>query len=476
LFAATAQASDAIDVGTRLEPIVDDALIEKLDGASLRLHPPTPREVVIRFDRPWEGRFSGTVAVVKDAGKYLAYYRGLPKSSKEGGETVICCATSDDGVHWTKPNLGLVEIQGTKENNVIIAKSRESGGFAPFIDTRPGTPADQRFKALGGISSFDAPEGECGLYAFASPDGIHWRLLSDERVITREKGEKRHAFDSPNVSFWSERDGCYVCYFRLWVENMRWIGRTTSQDFINWTPYQAMTGDGRPLQHLYTNQFVPYLRAPHIFIGFPTRFMKNRRVLGLDQMEAMGTPKNYLKDCTDILLISTRGGNVLTRTFLEAFIRPGLDPHNWTSRANYAARGIFQTSPEELSIYVKHNTGYPTSYLRRYTLRPDGFASVYAPFAGGEMTTKPLRFSGDRLTINFSTSAAGSVRVELQDAAGRPLPGFALDDCPEIIGDRIERTVAWKNGSDLGALSGKPIRLRFVLKDADVFAFRFLRD
>ena len=89
------------------------------------------------------------------------------------------------------------------------------------------------------------------------------------------------------------------------------------------------------------------------------------------------------------------------------------------------------------------------------------------------MTTKPLRFSGNRLAINYSTSAAGGVRVEIQDADGKPIPGFALEDCPEIIGDQIERTVSWKQGSDLSALAGQPIRLRFVLQDADLFAFQF---
>ena len=93
--------------------------------------------------------------------------------------------------------------------------------------------------------------------------------------------------------------------------------------------------------------------------------------------------------------------------------------------------------------------------------------------SGGELLTKPIRFTGKKLALNFSTSAAGSMRVEIQDAEGNAIPGFSLDDCPPQFGDTIERTVTWKNGGDVGSLAGKPVRLRFVLQDADLFAFHF---
>ena len=88
--------------------------------------------------------------------------------------------------------------------------------------------------------------------------------------------------------------------------------------------------------------------------------------------------------------------------------------------------------------------------------------------------TKPLVFAGEQLNINFSTSAAGSVRVEIQDAGGSAVEGFGLEDCEEIFGDEIEKGVKWKEGSDMGKLAGQPVRLRFALKDADLFAFRFV--
>ena len=124
-------------------------------------------------------------------------------------------------------------------------------------------------------------------------------------------------------------------------------------------------------------------------------------------------------------------------------------------------------------MYVQRHYGQPSTYIERLTLRIDGFVSVHAPYRGGEMVTKPLRFSGRTLVVNYATSAAGSLRVELQDEDGEPLPGFGLGDCQEVIGDEIERVVSWKGGEDLSALRGKTVRVRFVMKDADLYSIRF---
>jgi hypothetical protein len=187
----------------------------------------------------------------------------------------------------------------------------------------------------------------------------------------------------------------------------------------------------------------------------------------------IGDPPRRTDGLSDAVLISSRDGLHFSRTFLEAFIRPGLDPLNWgNAHGNQTpAAGLLQLTPEEVSIYWLEHYG-ATPRLRRGTLRTDGFASVNAPYAGGELVTKPLTFRGGRLVINYSTSAAGSVRVEVQNADGRPVSGFALEDCTEIYGDEIERTVSWKGGS-LAHLAGETVRLRFVLKDADLYSLRF---
>jgi hypothetical protein len=172
--------------------------------------------------------------------------------------------------------------------------------------------------------------------------------------------------------------------------------------------------------------------------------------------------------------MSSHDGQNWHRCFMEAFIRPGLEQHNWgNAHINQTpAWGILQTSPSELSVYWQEDAdGMPS--LRRGTVRLDGFASVNAGYDGGEFVTKPLIFKGNRLVLNVSTSAIANVFVEIQDADGKAIPGYTLAECPRIFGDELERPVGWKNGADVGKLAGKPVRLRFVLKDADVFAFRF---
>ena len=165
----------------------------------------------------------------------------------------------------------------------------------------------------------------------------------------------------------------------------------------------------------------------------------------------------------------------------EALIRPGLQMDRWGSHDNSTAWGILETKstiagmPNELSIYSREAILRPdkSPRMRRYTVRIDGFVSVQAPLSGGEFTTKPLIFKGDKLIINFSSSAAGGISIEIQDVTGKPISGFSLADCPEIYGDQIEHVVTWKNGGDISKLAGKGIRLRFVMKDADLFSMRF---
>lgn len=131
-------------------------------------------------------------------------------------------------------------------------------------------------------------------------------------------------------------------------------------------------------------------------------------------------------------------------------------------------------APRELSLYtVESYWTKPGSALRRHTLRLDGFVSVRALATGGELVTKPIRFAGSQLALNFATSAAGSVRVEIQDEAGNSLPGFALADWAPAYGNTIDRPMTWMSGRDLSDLAGTVVRLRFVLHDADVYAYQF---
>jgi hypothetical protein len=141
----------------------------------------------------------------------------------------------------------------------------------------------------------------------------------------------------------------------------------------------------------------------------------------------------------------------------------------------YLGVGIVPTGPAEMSVYFLEHFFHPSVRLRRGTLRIDGFVSVNAPFSGGELTTRQITFEGKELVVNYATSVAGSLRVEIQDAEGRPIDGYKLDESLPIYGDEIERVVAWQAGTDVGALGKKPVRLRFAMKDADLYSIRFRR-
>lgn len=451
-----------IDIGSRLEPIVDRFLIDTLDGAALRLQTPLPGEKVLALDRPWEGRFCGYTTVIEDSGHYRMYYRGLPRAGKDGSDLeTTCYAESRDGVHWTRPSLGIHEVCGTLENNVILAgQAPFSHNFAPFLDARPDVPEDARFKAVAGTQG-------TGLMGFASADGIHWRRLQAEPIITGG------AFDSHNVAFWSVHEQQYVCYFRVFSEGYRSVARCTSADFLHWSEAEEMHFGDTPREHIYTNETHPYFRAPHIYVAIAARFMPGRRVVSEAGMEALGGNTKYSGDCSDAIFMTTRGGDQYDRTFMEGFVRPGLGLENWTSRTNYPVYGLVPCGEGEMAFYINRNYGQDSAYIQRMKLRTDGFASVHAPYAGGRMTTRPLRFSGNDLVINMATSAAGDIRVEIQDADGTPLPGFSAEEADELIGDDLARVVIWRGESDLSALAGRTVRLCFIMKDADLYALQF---
>ena len=491
LSATPRESQEPLDIGSRLELFVDRYLVDRLEGARLLLHEPRSGGVAIKVDRPWEGRFNYGHKVFKDGGTYHLYYLAR---DMVGGEKLFVeyssYAWSQDGVHWEKPNLGLVERQGSLENNLIM-----KGSLVPFLDDRPGVPRSLRFKAtmvesrkredwkkehlLDGKSYTD-------MYLFDSADGVKFRKVQEKPVFTTSLP---NGFDGVQSIFWSETEDRYLLYFRYMTANdgtgKRSVARSTSKDLMSWTdpiPMEFTTGGIVPPEHLYEHQTVPYFRAPHIYVAFPPRFMQDREVLEVDTATKLGLvpdptipwgPYWRIKDSSDAAFMTSRGGTLYDRTFMGVFVRPGPGAVNWTTRTNYPLQGVVPTGSGEMSIYVVRHYADPSWHIQRMTLRLDGFASLNAPYEGGTLVTKPLKFEGNQLEINYSTSAAGGLKVEIQDEKGQPVEGFSLKECPEIIGDEISRIVSWKGSSDVGSLAGKTVRLRFAMKDADLYSLRF---
>jgi len=513
------------EVGTRRELFVEDTLIDRFIGkAELRMHHPVPQDVVLEHDAPWEGSGSVYHNIFRDGDKFRMYYAAghlevTPKGVNAGTHGQYCCyAESSDGIHWVKPMLGLHEFQGSTANNIVMVRQKvgesksEPGEPVVFKDENPNAPPDARYKALlpGNLRAGDQRRG---MLAFKSPDGFHWTPMSDQPVLTDG------AFDSQNLAFWDSTHGHYRAYWRYFTkgghdnakvwdpQGHRAIRTAISSDFLNWKNQQDLVYLDSPSEQLYTNQVRPYHRAPQILIGFPARYVERGHQDGPDH-EARGSAgpdriakwskslralpeyehrqwrakasERYGRALSESLLMASRDG-VNFKRWNEAFLRPGIErPGTW----NYGHQFIgwspietaskFDGAPNELSLFAVESywTG-KSDLLRRYTLRLDGFISASAPMNGGELITKPFTFTGKALSLNFSTSAAGSVRVELQDFDGKALPGLSLDECEELFGDTLERDVAWRDEPDLLKLTGKVVRLRFEMKDADVFSFQF---
>ncbi|MCZ6618296.1 MAG: hypothetical protein O7E57_09200, partial [Gammaproteobacteria bacterium] len=221
--------------------------------------------MAIAFDKPWEGNTSAYVTVFCDDDRFRMYYRGshYDFEAQKGMHEVTCYAESKDGVHWTKPELNLFEFDDSTRNNIVWRGDVGYHNFAPFKDQNPDCKPEARYKALG--------SGKGGLFAFQSPDGIHWALVQQDPVITEG------AFDSQNLAFWDSVRGRYVDFHRGGRDGVRSIMTCTSKDFIHWTaPAWIDFGDAPP-EHLYTNAITAYFRAPQIFLGFPKRFLPSRK-------------------------------------------------------------------------------------------------------------------------------------------------------------------------------------------------------
>ena len=482
---SNAEDPDAIDIADRLELFVDDYLVEALEGEARQiLNHPVPREVVFVSNRPWEGNGLNYVTVFQDGDSYKMYYRGgdYDRGVTSLHEQVYCLAVSNDGIKWERPNLGLVEFEGSKDNNIILTEKDKDLGyichnFSPFLDLNPNASKTERYKAIGG-----GP-----LFPLISSDGIIWKKATEKPIIT--KG----AFDSQNLAFWDTIRGEYRAYHREFRSGRDIMTETSGEFSSNWSKPVFLKYTPSRGGELYTNQITPYKRAPHIFLGFPTRYEDRGLTPSTRHLPQWKYRQSRSKistregtAVTEGLFMSSRDGSHF-HVFQEAFVRPGLrTKDSWFYGDNYQNNGLVETrstlaedAPNELSMYLTESTlqnGKPAK-LRRYSLRMDGFVSINAPMRGGKLISKPIRFSGNKLYLNFSSSARGGIRVGFMDMTGKALAGYSLNDCPWIYGDSLRRIVEWKRGSvvtsNAGSIAGQIIKLVFELKDADLFSFKF---
>lgn len=436
------------DIGRRRELFIDESLTEKVRGdISRRLHEPIPHEPdptaplgkyqTVIFDRGLLRRYYQSNFA--DYTRSTSMERYIVKPGFIGEFTGY--AESRDGFRWMKPEA---MIYDSGVPNVIFCKSPKylTHNFTPFLDVNPGCAAEERFKALAGTSDSG------GVFAMSSPDGVHWTVKDKNPVLTSPGPRFKYLFDSQNVSFYSVAEGRYVCYFRVNCTKdnraLRSIARMDSSDYIHWENFQELDVN-RENENLYVSQIQPYFRAPHIYVGTPTRYYDERN------------------SATDIAICFSRGGGPILRPWPGAWIRPGLNPESWGNRYNYLAYGIIPTSENEMSLFH-------TSNGVRYTLRYDGFVSL-SSVNGGEWLSKVLRYTSGTLEMNISTTAGGLAVVELRNPDDTPIPGFEFENCEPMYGDTIAWKPCWKGNGVLK--EGTFLRIACRLREADIYSFAF---
>lgn len=487
---STIQPIKTIDIGGDLQLLCDSHVMQSGKNVQFQVHQPIPQEISLTFDKPWEGNTSTYCTIIQDEkdpdNRLRMYYRGSdydPYTKNNNGYRTCLAYSYDQGLTWERPVLNLYEYEGSTENNIVWDNKKGGENFAPFIDTNPDSK--YRYRAVG----FEP--AVYNFYCFVSEDGIHWDFLRPEPILTFYHGK----FDTQNIAFWDPNRNEYLLYFRDYINKHTNLGRgikiASSRDFIHWKGFQWLQYNDNYRQEylqIYTNSIQPYYRSQKRLIGFPNRFHETRAT----------NPKHPIKGLFDAIFMTSLNGTHWTR-YQEGFVNPGPQPNKWASRNNILVHGLVETpsklpeSPNEISIY--HTEGYylDKCSLRRYTLRIDGFVSLYAPFTGGYFTTKPFVLTQPTLKVNFSTSAFGQLQVEILDAnTKKPIGPFQAKTCFDLFGDEIEKEVRWFEEFEIKRFNqpfkhrmthrsfqtilGQTVQLRFYLKDCHLYSFQFCPD
>lgn len=467
--------------------------IKYSDNVTVRMHKPQKKNIALVCDEEWEGAHNGYAGLVKSGDVLRMYYRADSSYfTKDGmasrGGAVICMAESHDGgITFSRPVIGKYEFNGSKFNNIVFAREEKIDNFSVFYDENPACPKDERFKALARDDA-DNPK----LRYYASADGIDFREMRALPIEGR--------FDSYNTALWNEREGLYYLYFRGFhspdgcdrldlakgidfINDIRDIRVATSRDFVNWETHGRIKfTPGQSAMPLYTNQITRYYREPGTLIGFPMRYLDRAPLeRNFNKMPMYDRRKIITKNhgrtgtsVTDCVIMTSQDGFEFNRRD-EAYLTPGIETrNNWWYGNCMTASGITETdadeygAPREISFYAGENYRVKNVNFRRYTVRLDGFFSYEADFSGGVVMTKEITVTGDKMELNFSTSALGGITVALCRPDGEPIEGY---ESYEIFGDSVDREVEFER--PLSALCGQEVCVRFEMKDADIYSFSF---
>ncbi|MBI3921584.1 MAG: hypothetical protein HY318_09225 [Armatimonadetes bacterium] len=448
---------------------LDEFLISDMTNVFLTVNPPQRKELVLIADKPWErnGITSYCNVFFDETHKeYRLYYVPIHLDSSPAFRLAL--ATSKDGLHWEKPNLGVVEWQGTKETNIVIEGQREG---TVMID--PNGSLDQRYVFL-------SSEGQLKTRLFTSPDGIHWTMLE-------KKISDLHS-DSQISTFWDDQLRKYVHYPRVGHRG-RATGRVETSTMDEIWPAEipvvlSADDDDPPGMDLYTNSCQKYALAKNVYLAFPTPYYHYSESLRAYLNEpALQQGGNTNDGVIDTQLAVSRDGKTWKRyrapyvplykhedlDLKIAMVFPGMVYHD-AHIDQYFGGYAFTHGDRQARRRLE---GRALGGIFRLEQRIDGFVSADFAYAGGGLTTAPFTFEGNCLMLNLNTSAAGEGRVALLDAEGKPLAGYTIEECDFINGDYLSKPVSWRGKADVSSLAGKPARLRFEMRGAKLYAFQF---
>ncbi|MEA3400417.1 MAG: hypothetical protein U9R79_04155 [Armatimonadota bacterium] len=481
---ASENRSHIIDVGSRKQLFIDDMLMDSSRGIRLTMNPPRKTgEVLITADEPWEdgggvrGLSATNTSILREGGLFRVWYDSLGQDYDHLGSDFrqIGYAESEDGIHFVKPSLGIVEIGGSTANNIVIREN--IGGGVVWID--PRASEHERYRSLRKTR----PSGELALHS--SPDGVHWTLTR-----TTDIGH----CDTQSIAFWDDAYQCYVLYTRRWVRPpetehaYRIFRRLESTDLVEWRNEEIVlaadeqdlrthdTPQGYPPVDYYGGAVFKYEEAPDVYFMLAQAFW---------HWHPRNGGEGWAPATMDVRLCASRDGKRFERLgHRRPFIPLGAEGE-FDSRLVWAMPNPIRVGDELWIYYVGTNRDHdgfidPAAPDGRYlgavsraVLRLDGFVSADAGYAGGEIVTPPIRFEGSRLELNVNTSGGGSVVVELLDESGAPIPGYTRQDATPVNGSSVRMPVSWGGSTDVSALSRRPIRMRLLMQDCRLYAFQF---
>lgn len=454
---------------TRTQLFADDALIEETHRLGRTVHRPEKySQPIIVPDRPWEGLglfLWGTAMYDRDESQFHMWYQTLSPLARPGKDRFVCYAVSKDGINWEKPSLGLVEFNGSRDNNIVVDPGPALDSPSVVFDPEDSKP-NRRYKMIYRAAS----SGTVGLYAAFSPDGIHWTKM--EEPVAPGHGDRTNAF------FTRDMNGKFVVLTRkpnmMADYNTRCVYRIESEDFIHWGPAELV--------------MKPDLAdGPNMQFYSMTGFVYGDQYLGV--LERM----HGIPDVLDEELTVSRDGYTWqrvdrTQTFLA---REREWEGNWV---HVASNPPIEHQGRLWWFYCgrtfRHGASLPhrESRIGLATSRIDGFVSIEAGPEEGRLLTKPLLWPGGDLVINADTRTSlvdyfrtfhGEVRVAVLDAEGHELDGYSVEKAIPFVGDTENREGSmdyhrpqWSSGRSLRELEGRRIRLAFYIRYARLYSFR----